>query len=197
MQKLAPIVLFVYNRPMHTMQTLEALSENLLADDSELIIFSDAPKNISVADDVEKVRSYIKTVHGFKSVTIIERDTNWGLAASIIDGVTEIVDRYGKVIVLEDDIVTSPYFLKFMNGALDFYESGDIRSIDRMCIGKRCRAHDKRMKFANSLQYKELANRTGFEWLPVIPCPTMNYRFLCVCRDAAHIFLRFYRRPLV
>lgn len=119
---LAPIVLFVYNRPDHTRQTLEALSANMLAGESELFIYSDAPKNESVAVKVQTVRSYIKAVQGFKSVTIIERDKNYGLAKSIIEGVTEIVNKYGKVIVLEDDIVTSPWFLKFMNGALDFYE---------------------------------------------------------------------------
>jgi hypothetical protein len=120
---LAPIVLFVYNRPDHTRQTLDALAANTLADESELFIFSDAPKNEPAAEKVRAVRSYIKTVRGFKSVHIVERETNWGLAKSIIEGVTEIVNQYGKVIVLEDDIVTSPYFLKFMNGALDFYEN--------------------------------------------------------------------------
>jgi hypothetical protein len=118
---LAPIVLFVYNRPEHTRQTLEALAANKLANESELFIFSDAPKNETAVEKVQAVRSYIKTVQGFKSVHIVERETNWGLAKSIIEGVTEIINQYGKIIVLEDDIVTSPYFLKFMNGALDFY----------------------------------------------------------------------------
>ncbi|MDR0505539.1 MAG: glycosyltransferase [Dysgonamonadaceae bacterium] len=122
MENIAPIVLFVYNRPDHTRQTLEALATNTLASESELFIFSDAPKNESAVEKVQAVRSLIKTIRGFKLVTIIERDTNWGLAKSIIEGVTEIVNRYGKIIVLEDDIVTSPYFLKFMNDALRFYE---------------------------------------------------------------------------
>jgi hypothetical protein len=122
MSNLAPILLFVYNRPDHTRQTIEAIAANILAGESELFIYSDAPKNDAAMNSVQMVRSFIKTVHEFKSVTIIERDTNWGLAASIIDGVTEIVNRYGKVIVLEDDIVTSPYFLKYMNSALDFYK---------------------------------------------------------------------------
>ena len=120
--KLAPIVLFVYNRPWHTHQTVEALQKNELANESELFIYSDAPKNEETQSKVKEVRDYIKTVDGFKKVTIIEREKNWGLANSIIDGVTKIVNEYGKVIVLEDDLVTSPYFLKFMNEALEFYK---------------------------------------------------------------------------
>lgn len=119
---LSPIVLFTYNRPWHTRQTIEALQRNKLAHDSELFIYSDAPKNESVIDQVNAVREYIKTIDGFKNITIREREKNWGLADSIIDGVTETINKHGKVIVLEDDIVTGPYFLKFINKALDFYE---------------------------------------------------------------------------
>ena len=117
-----PIVLFVYNRPWHTRQTVEALRKNELADQSDLIVFSDAPKGIDTDSKVQEVRSYLKTISGFKSVRVVEREENWGLAESIIQGVTEVVNQYGKVIVLEDDIVTSPAFLQFMNQALNFYE---------------------------------------------------------------------------
>lgn len=119
---LAPIVLFVYNRLWHTEQTVTALLKNELADSSALIIYSDAPKNEAAAGKVEEVRRFVKSIHGFKSVSIIEREKNWGLADNIIDGVTAVVNKYGRVIVLEDDIVTSPFFLRFMNDALDFYE---------------------------------------------------------------------------
>ena len=119
---LAPIVLFVYNRPDHTKQTIEALQKNELAKDSELFIYSDAAKIETAQQKVNKVREYIKSVDGFKKITIIEREKNWGLANSIIDGVTKIVNEYGKIIVLEDDLVTSPYFLKFMNEALEMYK---------------------------------------------------------------------------
>lgn len=118
----APIVLFVYNRPWHTRQTVEALQKNELAQASELFIYSDASKDIEDQASVQKVRKYLQAIDGFKKVTIIERDKNWGLADSIIDGVTDIVNRYGKIIVLEDDLVSSPYFLKFMNEALEFYK---------------------------------------------------------------------------
>lgn len=120
--ELAPIVLFVYNRPEHTVRTIEALKNNELADLSTLIIYSDGPKNSLAEDKVRQVRDYIKTVRGFRSVEVVERDMNWGLASSIIDGVSSVINQYGKVIVLEDDIVTSSSFLSFMNKALDFFK---------------------------------------------------------------------------
>ena len=122
MKNLAPIVLFTYNRPDHTRKTVEALQKNTLAQQSQLFIYSDAPKNQAAKEQVTEVREYLKTIKGFKQITIIERDKNWGLANSIIDGVTQIVNEYGKIIVLEDDLVTSPYFLQFMNEALEFYQ---------------------------------------------------------------------------
>lgn len=118
---LAPIVLFVYNRPWHTQQTVEALQKNTLALASELYIYSDEAKNENARKGVDEVRKYLKTIDGFRKVTIIERETNWGLANSIINGVTKVINEYGKVIILEDDLVTSPYFLKYMNEALEFY----------------------------------------------------------------------------
>lgn len=117
----APVVLFVYNRPRHTRQTVEALLANAEAAQTPLHIFSDAPKDAAANRAVAEVRSYIRTIAGFQSVTIVERETNLGLARSIVDGVTQICQSYGRVIVLEDDIATSPYFLKFMNEALDLY----------------------------------------------------------------------------
>ncbi|MDD4082332.1 MAG: glycosyltransferase [Sphaerochaetaceae bacterium] len=119
----APIVLFVYSRLDHTKRTVEALKNNLLADESNLIIFSDAPKNEKSKKAVEEVRKYIHSIKGFKSVKIIERKNNVGLANSIIDGVTKVVNKYGKIIVLEDDLVTSKYFLNFMNDSLELYKN--------------------------------------------------------------------------
>lgn len=119
---LSPIILFVYNRPEHTKKTVDALKLNQLASESLLFIFSDGYKNETDRKKVEEVRNYITTISGFKEIKITLREKNLGLADSVISGVTEIINEYGKVIVLEDDIVTSPYFLKFMNEALDFYE---------------------------------------------------------------------------
>lgn len=122
---LAPIAIFVYNRPSHTRKTVEALQQNKLASESELFIYSDAPKNEMAVEMVAEVREYIKTVDGFKKVTLIERDTNWGLANSIIDGVSKVINEYGKIIVLEDDLITSIYFLSFMNEALNVFKDRD------------------------------------------------------------------------
>lgn len=122
MTLLAPIALFTYNRPEHTRRTVEALAENELAAESDLIIFSDGPKDDAGAVRVKAVRDYLHTVSGFKSVVINEKERNRGLANSIIDGVTEVVNKYGKIIVLEDDMVTSPYFLRYMNDALELYK---------------------------------------------------------------------------
>lgn len=120
---LAPIVLFVYNRLEHTKDTVRALQNNKLANESRLIIYSDAAKSEKVADAVRNVREYLRTITGFKEVTIIERPGNYGLSKSIMDGVSKAVNEYGKVIVLEDDLVTSPYFLQYMNDGLDMYEN--------------------------------------------------------------------------
>lgn len=118
---LAPICLFTYNRLSETKLTIEALQKNFLAGESNIYIFSDGGKNDKCLKKVTAVRNYLKTVSGFKSITIKESAENKGLANSIISGVTEIIDKHEKVIVLEDDLVTMPNFLHFMNHALDFY----------------------------------------------------------------------------
>lgn len=119
---LSPICLFTYNRPEETRLTVEALQNNYLATQSNLYIFSDGPKNESAKEKVNEVRVFINSVVGFKSVKIFESQTNNGLANSIINGVTEIIGKYGKVIVLEDDLISSQNFLNFMNQALEFYD---------------------------------------------------------------------------
>jgi hypothetical protein len=101
---------------------VEALRRNVGAEDTELILYSDAAKNETAVSDVQKTRDYIRTIDGFRSVRIVEREENWGLARSIISGVTETVHQYGRVIVLEDDLVTGMYFLSYMNEALERYQ---------------------------------------------------------------------------
>lgn len=122
---LTPIALFVYNRPQHTQQTVEALLLNAEAKDSDIYIFSDAAKNERANAAVAEVRSYIKQISGFNSIEIIEREKNWGLANSVIDGVTRLCKDFGKVIVLEDDLVVSPHFLEYMNAGLEKYQSDE------------------------------------------------------------------------
>lgn len=125
---LAPIILFVYNRPWHTKQTLEALMLNDYADQSTLYIYCDGPKEDASEENlksIEEVREVIREMKWCKEVIIKERTENLGLANSIIQGVTSITEKHGKVIVLEDDIVTSTGFLKYMNDALDFYQHNE------------------------------------------------------------------------
>ncbi|MDF2529246.1 MAG: glycosyl transferase [Gammaproteobacteria bacterium] len=119
---LAPIVIFAYNRPSHLKQTITALLANPLAKESEVFIYSDAAKTSNDQTKVNEVRAYIDSITGFKSLKLIKQSHNLGLASSIISGVTEIVNQFGKVIVLEDDMITSPYFLTYMNQALNLYE---------------------------------------------------------------------------
>ncbi len=127
----APIALFTYSRADHTRTAIESLLTNNEAKDSDLFVFSDGAKTESKKEAVEENRRFIRTITGFKSITIIERKENWGLSKSLISGITEIVNKYGKVIVVEDDLVVSPYFLKYMNEALEKYRDDDrVASID-------------------------------------------------------------------
>lgn len=125
MQNLAPIALFVYNRPQHTERTLKFLQQNELAAESRLFIFSDGAKNPHDEEKVAEVRSIIKKVDGFKSVKIFEKKENSGLANAVIAGVTKLIDDYGQVIVFEDDLVTSPHTLTYFNEALNCYRNED------------------------------------------------------------------------
>lgn len=119
---LAPIALFVYSRLDHTQQTIESLRNNELAKKSTLFVFSDGGKDDPSWQKVEAVRDYLDRVDGFEKITLIKREANRGLASSIEDGVSQVVNEYGKVIVVEDDLVSSPYFLTYMNRALEFYK---------------------------------------------------------------------------
>ena len=108
MSTLAPVALFVYNRPDHTRRTIDALRANYLAETTPLYVFSDAPGGEESIDAVRQVRELISNITGFASVTVMCRELNLGLANSIIDGVGMLCERYGRVIVLEDDLITSP-----------------------------------------------------------------------------------------
>lgn len=121
-KKLAPVAIFVYNRLDNTRAVIEALAQNTLAKETDVFVFSDGPKTDKQKPAVDAIRAYLKTIDGFKSLTVIERPTNFYIERNIIDGVTEIINHFGRVIVLEDDGVTARSFLAFMNRALDFYE---------------------------------------------------------------------------
>lgn len=124
MSDFAPIAFFVYNRPRHTKISLEALKKNVLAKNSDLIIFSEAAKeNKEDKIKVSKVRKVIENCNGFKSIQIKKRDKNFGLYKNFTEGITEICNKYGKIIVVEDDNKVSKYFLNFINDGLNMYSN--------------------------------------------------------------------------
>jgi len=123
--KYAPIALFVYKRPWHLQRTLQSLKSNSLAEYSDLVIYSDAPKDLSCEKEVLAIRKWIRKISGFNRIRIVEREHNLGLANSIIQGVTALVNEFSKVIVLEDDMVLSPHFLQYMNDALALYQDDE------------------------------------------------------------------------
>ncbi len=125
-KQLAPIILFAYNRPVHLKKTLDALAANYLAKQSELIIYIDGVKQEASQKDIQQTSQVKKIAEEevrFKNKKVVIAQHNKGLAKSIIEGVTNTVNDYKKVIVLEDDMITSPYFLNFLNEALTLYEN--------------------------------------------------------------------------
>ena len=123
---IAPVIVFAYNRPNHLKRTLEELAKNTLAKESVLYVFCDGAKPNASQEQialVEKVREVANAATGFRELHAVCAKQNNGLANSIIGGVTDVINKHGRVIVLEDDLLTSPYFLKYMNTALDKYES--------------------------------------------------------------------------
>jgi len=121
----APIVLFTYARPYHVRLTVESLLGNPEVSEHELIVFSDAARTLDKQPAVEVVRAYLKSITGFRLVTIYYREKNFGLAKSIISGLSQVLTAHERVIVLEDDLVTSPYFLAYMNESLDRYATDE------------------------------------------------------------------------
>ena len=123
--QVSPVALFAYMRPEHLRATVESLRANAEAPFTHVTVFCDAPKRPEHAAGVAAVRAYVKRIECFASVEVIERERNLGLAASIVDGVTRIVEAHGRVIVVEDDLLLSPYFLRYMNEGLDIYANDE------------------------------------------------------------------------
>ncbi|PMH39149.1 hypothetical protein BCU69_19185 [Vibrio cyclitrophicus] len=157
--KYAPICLFVYNRPEHTKKTIDALVRNTKALDSDLYIFSDAAKNIGAIDDVEKVREIIHDISGFNAISIIESEFNKGLANSIIDGVSDVISKYGKVIVLEDDLILSPLTLEYLNIMLcEYKEEEHVFSVTSYNYP------DKTVKVPDNFEYENYFTGRPCSW---------------------------------
>lgn len=128
--ELAPVILFIYNRPNHTRKTLEALQKNVYAADSVLYVFADGPKDNAGEDDLQKIkqaRSVVKEEPWCKEVILIAREKNMNLEDNVIDGITQVINQHGKAIILEDDLITSPYFLQYCNNGLKMYE--DVKQV--------------------------------------------------------------------
>lgn len=125
MSSYAPVILFAYNRPQHLERTLQALKDNELSDQTEVTVFSDGPKNDEAKQKVAEVRALVRGFQGFKALYLVERESNLGLAKNVIGGVTEALAKSSSVIVLEDDMITSPVFLRYMNEGLTRYESDE------------------------------------------------------------------------
>jgi len=124
------IALFVYKRTVHTARTISALSKCPEASSSDLVVYSDGPRSEADSAAVHATRAIVRSVQGFRSLRVVEREKNLGLASNIVSGVTESFAHADRLIVLEDDIEVSPNFLAFMRAALDHYESRhDVWSI--------------------------------------------------------------------
>ena len=124
MNEYAPVIIFCYRRKIDKL--IRSLLKNKEVKKTDLFIFSDGFKSETDKKDVLNVRKYLKKIKGFKSVNIIERIKNKGLANSIIEGTSQIINKFDKTIILEDDLVVSPYFLHFMNNSLKFYQKKKI-----------------------------------------------------------------------
>ena len=120
---LAPIILITYNRHDHLIRSLRSLKKNKLSKKSKIIIYSDGPKNSEDKKKILKIRKFIKRVKGFKSKKIIQRKTNYGTKKNITNAINESFKKYDKIIVIEDDLIISKYFLSFMNYCLNKYKS--------------------------------------------------------------------------
>lgn len=138
---LAPIAVFAFNRADNLERTLQALSRNALADKSSVTIFCDGPRTEEERQKTDAVRRIARAANGFAEVSVIERAENLGLKKSLITGITAILETHDRIIVVEDDIFTSPYFLKYMNDALDCYADVlNVGSVSGYCVKHCCPA---------------------------------------------------------
>lgn len=119
----APVALFVYARPDHTRRTIESLAAANGANETDVVVFADGARDSLDEDRVEATRNTVRCATGFRSLNLIERDRNFGLAENITNAVTDMFTEHSRLIVLEDDIVVARGFLDYLNAALDRYEN--------------------------------------------------------------------------
>lgn len=135
MHKIVPIAVFAFNRPTHLRQTLNALAANELASESDVTIYCDGPRNLEEQRLTAATRAVARKATGFRTCQLVERERNLGLAENIIRGVSESLEKSDSLIVLEDDLVTSPFFLRYMNDGLNAYaDDSRVASIHGWCF---------------------------------------------------------------
>ena len=128
------IALFAYRRPHHMQQAIEGLRSNPEAAASILYVFSDGAKDSAAQDDVEQVRARLRRLAGFKEIRIVERAGNFGLSRNITEGVNQVLEEHDQIVVVEDDIVAGPHFLRFVSDALTIYVDDELVS----CVSGYC-----------------------------------------------------------
>lgn len=124
----APVIVFAYKRPQLLEATLRSLAANDLAAQSHLHIYCDGPKADAADQDlaaIQAVRTIARNASGFAGVRVVAAERNKGLARSVIDGVSEVLQQHDRAIVVEDDVALSPFFLRFMNDALERYATDE------------------------------------------------------------------------
>jgi glycosyltransferase involved in cell wall biosynthesis len=182
---LAPVALFAYRRPLHLQRVVESLLHNDEAAETDLVVFSDAARKKEDEQAVLRVREYLQGVSGFRSVRIVRRAENFGLSRSIISGVTELVEKHDRVVVLEDDIVVSSHFLSFMNRNLSEYAQDEkVGAITGYCFPMAVERPDTWFLEASSCwgwgtwgrAWKEF-NPNGKELLKELKIRDLLYRF--------------------
>ncbi len=124
----APIIIFAYNRASHLRRLINSLLLNPESADSDLYIFADGARH-TPDPKVEEVRQLIRQISGFRTINIRIREQNIGLARNIIEGVSEVMEHADAAIILEDDLIATPHFLKYMRRALSHYEHTNAWSI--------------------------------------------------------------------
>ena len=190
---LAPVIVFAYNRYYELVETMDCLAKNIDADKTDVYIFSNAARDEVEGDDekVDKVRFILKDYSNcFKKYEIICREENKGPNENMIFGISSIIEKYGRVIVVEDDIVTAPLFLKFMNAALDKYEND--KEIFSICaynpLTSECQLKGDTFTFASfrSWGYALWKNRWDDFSMDEVVFPKMD---LCKAHDEAIMYI--------
>jgi hypothetical protein len=120
---LAPIAIFVYKRIKYLKILINSLKKNNLSKNSVVFIFSDGWRDNYDKDNVLEVRKYLSSISGFRKIFIILRSKNFGLSKNIINGINFVLKNNKKIIVLEEDLELSKYFLEFINRGLKIYEN--------------------------------------------------------------------------